>query len=147
MTKEKVLFVCVHNSARSQMAEALLNRKAGDRFEAESAGLEPGKINALAVEAMEEIGIDISHNPTRDVFELYKQGRRFNYVITVCDEASGERCPIFPGISKKLGWSFPDPAALQGSYDERLHQTIAIRDQIKNRIEQWLRELAVTPVR
>jgi arsenate reductase len=138
MPKEKVLFVCVHNSARSQMAEALLNHMAGDRFEAESAGLEPGRLNALAVEAMNDIGIDISHKATRDVFELYKQGRRFNYVITVCDEASGERCPIFPGISKKLGWSFPYPAALQGSYDERLMQTIAIRDQIKHRIEQWI---------
>lgn len=125
----------------------MLNHLAGDRFEAESAGLEPGKLNALAVEAMQEIGIDISQKKTRDVFELYKQGRRFNYVITVCDEASGERCPIFPGISKKLGWSFPDPAVLKGSYDERLQQTIGIRDQIKNRIEQWLRELAVTPVR
>jgi arsenate reductase len=147
LAKDKVLFVCVHNSARSQMAEALLNHLAGDRFQAESAGLEPGRLNALAVEAMLEIGIDISQKKTRDVFELYKQGRRFNYVITVCDEASGERCPIFPGIAKKLGWSFPDPASLKGSYDERLQQTIGIRDQIKNRIEQWLRELAVTPVR
>jgi arsenate reductase len=144
MPKEKVLFVCVHNSARSQMAEALLNHMVGDRFEAESAGLEPGRLNALAVEAMDDIGIDISHKATRDVFELYKQGRRFNYVITVCDEASGERCPIFPGIAKKLGWSFPDPAALQGSYDERLEQTIAIRDQIEHRIEQWIQELSVT---
>lgn len=147
MAKEKVLFVCVHNSARSQMAEALLNRMAGDRFEAESAGLKPGRLNALAVEAMHGMGIDISNKTTRDVFELYKQGRRFDYVITVCDEASGEKCPIFPGIAKKLGWSFPDPASLMGSYDERLQQTIGIRDQIKNRIEQWLRELAVTPVR
>jgi arsenate reductase len=96
---------------------------------------------------MSEIGIDISQKTTQDVFELYKQGRRFNYVITVCDEASGERCPIFPGISKKLGWSFPDPAALQGSYDERLKQTIVIRDQIKQRIEKWLQEMAVTPAR
>jgi arsenate reductase (thioredoxin) len=145
--KERVLFVCVHNSARSQMAEALLNHMAGDRFGAESAGLEPGRLNALAVEAMEEIGIDISHKATRDVFELFKHGRRYSYVITVCDEASGERCPIFAGISKKIGWSFPDPAALQGSYDERLKQTIIIGDQIKHRIEQWLRELAITPVR
>ncbi len=147
MIRERVLFVCVHNSARSQMAEALLNSLAGDRFDAESAGLEPGKLNALAVEAMAGMGIDISSKTTRDVFELYKQGRRFNYVITVCDEASGERCPVFPGISKKLGWSFPDPAALQGTYGEQLTQTIAIRDQIKHRIEQWIQELSFTSAR
>ena len=125
------------------MAEALLNHLAGDRFEAESAGLEPGKLNALAVEAMLEMGIDIANKKTRDVFDLYLHGHRFNYVITVCDEASGERCPIFPGVSKKIGWSFADPAALQGSYDERLQQTIAIRDQIKGRIELWLQEMSV----
>lgn len=128
------------------MAEALLNHLAGDRFVAESAGLEPGRLNALAVEAMAGIGIDISHKTTQDVFELFKQGRRYSYVITVCDEANSERCPIFPGISKKVGWSFPDPAALQGTYDERLKQTIAIRDQIQRRIELWIKEMAVSPV-
>jgi len=128
------------------MAEALLNHLAGDRFVAESAGLEPGRLNRLAVEAMAEIGIDISHKTTQDVFELFKQGRRYSYVITVCDEANSERCPIFPGISKKVGWSFPDPAALQGTYDERLRQTIAIRDQIQRRIELWIKEMAVSPV-
>ena len=107
MDKENILFVCIHNSARSQMAEAILNHLAGDRFSAESAGLEPGKLNPLAVEAMKEMGIDISRKKTQDVFDLYKQGRRFTYVITVCDEASSERCPLFPGISKKLHWSFP----------------------------------------
>ncbi len=125
------------------MAEALLNHLAGDKFEAESAGLEPGKLNALAVEAMADMGIDISHKKTQDVFELFKQGRRYSYVITVCDEASGERCPVFPGIAKKIGWSFPDPAAATGTYDQRLQQTIAIRDQIKQRIESWLEELAL----
>ena len=140
--KEKVLFVCVHNSARSQMAEALLNHIAGDRFEAESAGLEPGKLNAHAVEAMADMGINISHKKTQDVFELFKQGRRYSYVITVCDEANGERCPVFPGIARKIGWSFPDPAAAQGSYEERLQQTIAIRDQIKKRIESWIEDLS-----
>ena len=118
MEKEKVLFVCIHNSARSQMAEAILNHLAGDRFIAESAGLEPGKLNPLAVEAMKDMGIDISQKKTQDVFDLYKQGRRFNYVITVCDEASSERCPLFPGIAKKLHWSFPDPSILQGTLEE-----------------------------
>ena len=140
MDREKVLFVCIHNSARSQMAEALLNHLAGDRFIAESAGLEPGKLNPLAVEAMKDMGIDISKKQTRDVFILYKNGERFNYVITVCDEAGGERCPLFPGISKKLHWSFPDPAALQGTFEEKLRQTIDIRNQINKRIEEWLRE-------
>ena len=140
MDIEKVLFVCIHNSARSQMAEAILNHLAGDRFIAESAGLEPGKLNPLAVEAMKEMGIDISQKKTQDVFDFYKQGRRFNYVITVCDEASGERCPLFPGISKKLHWGFPDPSTLQGTFEEKLQKTIEIRDQIKKRIEQWLTE-------
>lgn len=126
------------------MAEALLNRLAGDRFEAESAGLEPGKLNALAVEAMQQIGIDISQKQTRDVFDLFLQGYRYNYVIPVCDEAAGERCPIFPGAAKKIGWSFPDPSKLKGTYDERLLQTIDIRDQIENRIRQWLGELSIT---
>ena len=141
MQKQKVLFVCVHNSARSQMAEALLNHLAGDRFEAESAGIEPGKLNPLAVDAMNEMGIDISHKGTQDVFELLKQGRMFKYVVTVCDEANGERCPIFPGVAKKIHWGFPDPSALQGSYDTKLRETIAIRDQIKHRIELWLEEM------
>ena len=140
MDKEKVLFVCIQNSARSQMAEAILNQLAGDRFIAESAGLEPGKLNPLAVEAMKDMGIDISEKKTQDVFDLYKQGRRFNYVITVCDEASSERCPLFPGILKKLHWSFPDPSTLQGTMEEKLIKTIEIRNQIKNQIVKWLTE-------
>ena len=144
MDKEKVLFVCIHNSARSQMAEALLNHIAGDRFIAESAGLEPGKLNPLAVEAMKDMGIDISQKKTQDVFDLYKQGRRFNYVITVCDAASGERCPLFPGISKKLHWGFPDPSALQGTFEEKLHKTIEIRNQIKTQIINWLTETKIS---
>ncbi len=144
MEREKVLFVCVHNSARSQMAEALLNYLAGERFEAESAGLEPGTLNALAVEAMRDMGIDISHKSTQDAFEPYRRGRTFRYVITVCDDANGERCPVFPGIATKLHWAFPDPAALKGNHEERLRETIRIRDSIKERIEEWLRALPTT---
>jgi|SRR5208283_5024894 len=140
MGKTRVLFVCVHNSARSQMAEALLNHLAGDRFQAESAGLEPGKLNPLAVDAMKKINIDISNQKTQDVFDLVKAGRFFAYVITVCDEATAERCPIFIGITKRLHWSFPDPSALQGTYEEKLEQTIAIRNQIAQKIESWLAE-------
>ena len=140
MEKKKVLFVCVHNSARSQMAEALLNNIAGDRFEAESAGLEPGTLNPLAVEAMKEKGMDISQNKTKGVFDFIKAGKLFNYVITVCDETSSDICPLFPGYAKRLHWSFRDPSSLEGTYEERLEETREIRDEIKARIEKWLKE-------
>jgi len=139
--KQKVLFICVHNSARSQMAEALLNDIYGDHFEAHSAGLEPGTLNPLAVEAMREIGIDISHKGTQSVFDVFKSGELFAYVITVCDESSAERCPIFPSVATRLHWSFPDPAALKGTCEERLAGTREIRDQIGDRIEMWCDEM------
>jgi arsenate reductase len=138
MEKLKVLFVCVHNSARSQMAEAFLNEMAGDLFEAESAGLEPGKLNSLVVEAMNEISIDISNNQTKSVFELFKQGRLFNFVISVCDGANAERCPIFPGVTKRLGWTFEDPASFTGTDEEKLVQTRMVRDKIKAEIETFI---------
>jgi arsenate reductase len=140
MEKKKVLFVCIHNSARSQMAEALLNTLGADRFEAESAGLEPGTLNPLAVEAMKEIGIDISRNSTKGVFDFIRQGRLFHYVITVCDETSGQRCPVFPGHAKRLHWDFPDPSALEGTHEKKLKETEKIRDAIKAKIETWIRE-------
>jgi arsenate reductase len=138
--KQKVLFICVHNSARSQMAEAFLNNICGDHFDAQSAGLEPGKINPLAVEAMREIGIDISQKKTQSVFDVFKSGELFAYVITVCDETSAERCPIFPGVTRRLHWSFPDPSTLSGTQEERLADTRKIRDQIRARIEIWCDE-------
>src|SRR3989338_998122 len=101
MDKVRVRFVCIHNSARSQMAEAFLKKYGGDRFEVESAGLEPGTLNPVVVEAMKEIRIDISQNKTKSVFDFYKQGKLYNYVVTVCDESQSERCPIFSGKSKK----------------------------------------------
>jgi arsenate reductase len=139
--KQKVLFICVHNSARSQMAEAFLNDICGGYFEAHSAGLEPGTLNPLAVEAMREVGIDISHKRTQSVFDVFKSGELFAYVITVCDETSAERCPIFPGVTTRLHWSFPDPAALTGTHKERLAGTRQIRDQIRERIEVWCDEM------
>lgn len=142
----KVLFVCVHNSARSQMAEAYLKQFGGDGFEVESAGLEPGTLNPLVVEVMKEHGIDISHNQTKSVFDLFKQGRMYNYVIAVCDKEAAERCPIFPGICTRLNWSFADPSALSGSDEERLSGTRKIRDEIKQAIKQWLSELKTEPV-
>ena len=141
MTKIKALFVCVHNSARSQMSEAFLNHYFGDKFEAESAGLEPGKLNPVVVDAMKEIGIDISGNKTKSVFDYFKQGKMFKYVITVCDKTAAERCPIFPGVSEKIHWSFPDPSALQGTYEEKLERTKEIRDIIANQIKTWAEEI------
>ena len=100
--KKSVLFLCIHNSARSQMAAAFLKQVAGDRFDVESAGLEPGRLNPLVVTAMQQVGIDLSRNKTQSVFDLFKSGRRFQYVISVCDAASAERCPIFPGVTTRL---------------------------------------------
>ena len=139
--KQQVLFICVHNSARSQMAEAFLNEICGDDFEAHSAGLELGKLNPLVVEAMREIGIDISRKQAQSVSEAVESGEGFSYVITVCDESSAERCPVFPGQAKRLHWSFPDPSALTGSHDERLAGTRRIRDQIRARIQMWCDEM------
>jgi arsenate reductase len=137
--KVRVLFVCIHNSARSQMAEAFLNRLAGDRFEAESAGLEPAEINPLATEVMQEIGFDLSMNRAKSVFGFYKEGRLYRYVIAVCDEAA-QTCPIFPGFCTNLHWSFEDPSTFTGSHEERLAKTRQIRDRIRKRIEEFIEE-------
>ena len=118
--KKKVLFICVHNSARSQMAEAWLNYVCRGYFEAQSAGLEPGKLNPLVVEAMAEVGIDVSKKKTQSTFDVFKSGQLFSYVITVCDETNAERCPIFPGSAQRLQWSFPDPSTLTGTEKEKL---------------------------
>lgn len=140
--KARVLFVCVHNSARSQMSEAFLNALAGDRFMAQSAGLEPGTLNPLAIEAMNEVGIDISKNATKSVFDLYTAGAFFAYVIAVCDAETAQRCPVFPGITRTLVWSFPDPAAFEGAWDEKLAKTRLVRDAIKAKIVAFLEEEA-----
>ena len=141
MARIKVLFVCVHNSARSQMAEAYLNHFGEGRFEAESAGLEPGTLNPLVVQVMKEDGIDISGNRTKSVFDMFKRGGLYNYVVTVCDETSAEKCPIFPGVAKRLHWSFADPASLTGTEDEKLERTREIRDEIKLKVKSWIEGL------
>ncbi len=123
------------------MAEAFLNDACSGEFEAESAGLDPGTLNPLAVTVMREVGIDISTKSTQSVFELFKAGRLYSYVITVCDEANAESCPIFPGKTHRLHWSFADPAALQGSREERLAATRVIRDAIRAKIAAWCREV------
>ena len=132
---KKVLFLCVHNSARSQMAAALLNQMCGDEFAGESAGTEPSVINPLAIEVMKEMGIDISGNKTRKALDVFKSGTLFAYAITVCEEAE-ERCPIYPR-AKMLHWNFPDPSTFTGSWEERLNQTRAVRDAIAAKIEEW----------
>ena len=138
MEKIKVLFVCIHNSARSQIAEALLNHIAGNQFEASSAGLEKGKLNPLAVKVMAEIGVDISKNQTKDVFDFYKNGNLFNYVVTVCDAANSERCPIFPGATKTLHWSFEDPSSFTGTEEEKLEKTLKVREEIRSELEKFI---------
>jgi len=137
MNKIRVLFVCVHNSARSQMAAAFLNHLAGERFEAESAGLQPGKLNAVVVSVMQEAGIDISQNTTSSVFEFIKQDRKYDFVITVCNQSNSERCPTFPGKTKRLHWSFDDPSAFIGTPEEIENKTIAVRNQIKKAVEHF----------
>ena len=137
--KKKVLFVCIHNSARSQMAEAFLNQICCKEFEACSAGIEPGRLNPIVVEVMKEAGVDISGNQTKAVADMLKSSKLFAYVITVCDEASAERCPIFPGVTTRLHWSFPDPSGFQGA--EKLAKTREVRDAIKQQIENWCAEV------
>jgi len=131
MALEKVLFVCIHNSARSQLAEALLRKLAGDRFEVSSAGLEPGKLNPYVVEILREEGIDIKGKRPQAVSDLLKAKRSFDYVITVCDESSAERCPVFPGTAKRLHWSFNDPSKFTGSKEEILQQVREVKEKMK----------------
>jgi arsenate reductase len=138
--KEKVLFICVHNSARSQMAAALMNESCGQFFEAESAGLEPGTLNPMAVEALQEVGIDISQNRTQSVFEVWKSGKMFKYVITVCSEAEAEGCPIFAGVTTRLHWPFPDPARFEGTPGEKLRRTRDVREMIQVEINRFCQE-------
>jgi len=141
--KKKVLFICVHNSARSQMAAALLNKICGEFFEAHSAGLEPGELNPLAVETLREIGIDISRNKTQAVFDVFKTGQLFPFVITVCSETEAKGCPIFPGVTTRLHWPFPDPSKLTGTWEEKLEGTRAILGQIEEKIRQFCDEQCV----
>ncbi len=137
---EKILFVCIHNSARSQMAEAFTNHLCGELFVASSAGIEPGTLNPVVVKAMQEIGIDISHKQPRSVDDCLAAGEQYDYVVTVCDETAAERCPVFPGSGQRLHWGFPDPSALSGTAEEKLTNTREIRDHIKAKIEHWCQE-------
>ena len=139
MSKPRVLFLCTGNSARSQMAEGYLRHVAGDRFEVLSAGIEPKGLNPFAVEAMRELGIDISQQNSKDVQSFL--GQTISYVLTVCDNAK-QRCPIFPHTYKCLHWDIEDPAEATGSHEARLAVFRQTRDEIKQRIEQEFLKLA-----
>jgi arsenate reductase (thioredoxin) len=139
----KVLFVCVHNSGRSQMAQGFLNHLCGDRFLAESAGITPAKaVTPHVVRVMQEAGIDISGNKPKSVFDIYKTGEVFSYIITVCDQATAEQCPVFLGLIKQIHWSFPDPSKLTGTEDEKFEQLRQIRNAIRDKILSWCVEVA-----
>ncbi len=140
---QKVLFVCGHNSGRSQMAQAWMNKLCPGRFSAESAGITPAPaVNGLVVEVMREAGMDISSNKPRSVYDVYKSGATFSYIITVCDRAVAEKCPVFLGLIRQIHWSFPDPAALEGTGEEKRVQLRRIRDSIRDRVLAWCHEIS-----
>jgi arsenate reductase (thioredoxin) len=140
-----VLCLCVHNSARSQMAEAYLRLLGGDLVEVESAGLEPGELNPYVVRALKEEGIDILGKKTQDVFNLFKSGRTYRYVITVCSKEAAESCPIFPGRVKRLHWPFSDPSTFRGSDNEIMAQVREVRDAIREKVGDFVAELRARP--
>ena len=141
--QHKVLFVCIHNSARSQMAEAFLRKHGGEAFLSESAGLEPGKLNPNVVTVMQEIGIDLSGKATQGVFDLFKQGKQYDAVVTVCDKEAAERCPVFPGRVRRIAWSFKDPSGFKGSREEVLEGTRQVRDEIERSILAFIQDEAL----
>lgn len=134
----KVLFLCVHNSARSQMAEAFLKKHGGDRFIAESAGLEPGKLNPYVIRAMSEKGVDMSRNETKSVFDLFDAKKIYQIVITVCSKEAAEKCPVFPGLAEKIHWPFIDPSTFAGTDEEIMEQVRNVRDQIEEAVKDFV---------
>ena len=138
--KRSILVICVHNSARSQMADEYLKKFGGDLFDVESAGLDPGKLNPFVVKALAEEGIDISGKLTRDAFELKKQGRTFSYVITVCSKEAEERCPIYPNTLQRFWWPFDDPSAIEGDEETVMARVREIRDGIKEKVSAFVYE-------
>jgi arsenate reductase len=135
---KKALFICGHNSGRSQMAETLLSKMGGSEFTVKSAGLQPADaVNPLVKEVMQELGFDMAGQTPKSAFDLFKSGELFTHVITVCDKETDDNCPIYPGIQKRENWPFPDPEKLTGTHEEKLAQLRKIRDDIKNRIAQY----------
>lgn len=142
MSKQRVLFLCTANSARSQMAEAFLRKYAGNTLEAHSAGLELKGVNPLAVQVMHEVGIDISRQTSKSI-ETYLGKMLFQYLVTVCDDAD-KNCPtIWPGVNIRLHWSFEDPARFEGTEAEKLAKFREVRDQIEKKVKEWV----IVPVR
>ncbi len=139
--KPRVLAICIHNSARSQMTEEFIRKAAGDRIEVVSAGIEPGTLNPTVVELLKEDGIDITGKSTRSVFDLHTSGERFDYVVAVCDKEAAERCPIFPAEKERLHWPFPDPSKATGSMEEKLEYIRPIRDEIKQKAEELVKRV------
>jgi arsenate reductase len=137
---EKVLFICIHNSARSQMAEAYLNDWGAGRFQAESAGLKPTEIHPLTIKVMAEEGYDLEGKKANSVFDLFQQGRLYSQVITVCEESVEQDCPVFPGVAYRAHWPFPDPAKPVGGPEEQLLRFRTIREQVKEQIKRFLNE-------
>jgi arsenate reductase len=135
VTRRRVLFLCTHNSARSQMAEGWLRHLAGARFEAASAGTEATRVHPLAIQAMREVGIDLGAHTSKTVDALLD--RPWDFVVTVCD-AANERCPLFPGRTTRLHWSFEDPSQVAGGEAERLGTFRRVRDEIRARLQDWL---------
>lgn len=141
MSKARVLFLCTGNSARSQMAEALLRKYAGDHFEVYSAGLEPKGLNPYTIKVLEEIGVDTSQHYSKTL-DTFMGKVHFGYLITVCSNAE-ENCPVFPGMGVRMHWPFEDPAAFVGSEEETLQKFREVRDQIDARVRQWLKEMDI----
>ena len=138
MTKPRVLFLCTHNSARSQMAEAFLRALAGERFGVASAGTEATRVHPFAIQAMDEVGIDMAGHTSKFLDPLLD--KPVDYLITVCDSAN-DRCPVFPGRTTRIHWSFSDPSQATGTDQERLQAFRRVRDQIQARLRQWLENL------
>lgn len=142
MDKIRVLFICGHNSGRSQIAEAYLNDIGGGKIHVESAGLEPKPINPMVLEVMQEGGFDLSRAKSDSVFDFFKEGRLYDYVITVCDETAAGQCPVFPGITKRFHWPFKDPEELTGTHEEKLEALRGIRNQIREKVVDWFKTLS-----
>ncbi|HVO83512.1 MAG TPA: arsenate reductase ArsC [Syntrophobacteria bacterium] len=143
MEKRRVLFISPLNDSRSQMAEALFNSLVGGEYEAWSAGFQPGELSPVTIQVMREIGVDISTQRTKKLFELYRSGMVFNHIVTLCDVSVGEKSPIYPNHRYYIEWSTPDPDAFEGPKEERTRRLRQCRDGLKRQIAEWLHELSV----
>lgn len=139
----RILAVCIHNSARSQMTEEFIRKLGGPQVEVMSAGIEPGSINPAVAALLKEEGIDIAEKQTQSVTDLHQRGEHFDYVIAVCDPEAAERCPVFPAEKQRLHWPFPDPSRISGSLEEQVEGIRPIRDEIHEKVTEFLQEIGV----